>query len=141
MVFMIIGRRYQIPTTPENDVMGNVTQLIAGLLTGQCPHYMEYYEFFPNSVLIGVPDYVPEHVIDGEVRMLPAAFGLLNTSLLNVSKCRTGRITCARLVYTGGKYALHVYTGTANAPKPWNEYGWDDPAPQLVSPSFWTRAE
>ena len=133
MVFMIIGRRYQIPTTPENDVMGNVTQLIAGLLTGQCPHYMEYYEFFPNSVLIGVPDYVPEHVIDGEVRMLPAAFGLLNTSLLNVSKCRTGRVTCARLVYTGGKYALHVYTGTANAPKPWNEYGWDDPAPQLVS--------
>ena len=49
-----------------------------------------------------------------------------------MSKCRTGRVTCARLVYTGGKYALHVYTGTANAPKPWNEYGWDDPAPQLV---------
>lgn len=133
MVFMIIGRRYNIPTTPENDVMGNVTQLIAGLLTGQCAHYMEYYEFFPKSVLIGVPDYVPEHVIDGEVRMLPAAFGLLNSSLLNVSKCRTGRVTCVRLVYTGGKYALHLYTGTAKEPKPWNEYGWDDPAPQLVS--------
>ncbi len=133
MVFMIIGRRYNIPTTPENDVMGNVTQLIAGLLTGQCCHYMEYYEFFPNSVLIGVPDYVPEHVIDGEVHMLPTAFGLLNASLLNVSKCKTGRVTCARLVYTNGGYALHLYTGTAKAPRPWNEYGWDDPAPQLVS--------
>ena len=133
MVFMIIGRRYNIPTTPENDVMGNVTQLIAGLLTGQVCHYMEYYEFMPKSVLIGVPDYVPENVIDGEVHMLPTAFGLLSASLLNVSKCKTGRVTCVRLVYTGGKYVLHLYTGTAKQPQPWNEYGWDDPAPQLVS--------
>lgn len=133
MVFMIIGRRYHIPTTPENDVMGNVTQLIAGLLTGQVCHYMEYYEFMPKSVLIGVPDYVPENVIDGEVHMLPTAFGLLSASLLNVSKCKTGRVTCVRLVYTGGKYVLHLYTGTAKQPQPWNEYGWDDPAPQLVS--------
>ena len=133
MVFMIIGRRYNIPTTPENDVMGNVTQLIAGLLTGQVCHYMEYYEFMPKSVLIGVPDYMPENVIDGEVHMLPTAFGLLSASLLNVSKCKTGRVTCVRLVYTGGKYVLHLYTGTAKQPQPWNEYGWDDPAPQLVS--------
>ena len=65
--------------------------------------------------------------------MLPTAFGLLSASLLNVSKCKTGRVTCVRLVYTGGKYVLHLYTGTAKQPQPWNEYGWDDPAPQLVS--------
>ena len=133
MVFMILGRKYGVPTTPENDVMGNVTQLLAGLLTDQCPHYMEYYEFFPKSVLIGVPDYIPEHVTEGPVHMLPTAFGLLSASLLNVSKCKTGRVTCVRLVYTGGKYKLHLYTGTAREPQPWNEYGWDDPAPQLVS--------
>ena len=133
MVFMILGRKYGVPTTPENDVMGNVTQLLAGLLTDQCPHYMEYYEFFPRSVLIGVPDYIPEHVTEGPVHMLPTAFGLLSASLLNVSRCKTGRVTCVRLVYTGGKYKLHLYTGTAREPQPWNEYGWDDPAPQLVS--------
>lgn len=133
MVFMIIGRRYNIPTTPENDVMGNVTQIIAQLLTGQCPHYMEYYEFFPKSVLIGVPDYVPENVTKGDVHVMSVAFGLLNASLLNVSKCNDGKVTCVRLLYTGGKYALHMYTGTAKQPQPWNEYGWDDPAPQLVS--------
>lgn len=133
MVFMIIGRRCRIPTAPENDVMGNVTQLIAGLLTGQCPHYMEYYEFMPKSVLIGVPDYIPEAVTEGDVHMLPTAFGLLNASLLNVSKVRTGRVTCVRLLYSGGRYKLHMYTGTARQPQPWNEYGWDDPAPQLVS--------
>ena len=133
MVFMIIGRRYNIPTTPENDVMGNVTQIIAQLLTGQCAHYMEYYEFFPKSVLIGVPDYVPEAVTKGDVHVMSVAFGLLNASLLNVSKCNDGRVTCVRLLYTGGKYKLHMYTGTAKQPQPWNEYGWDDPAPQLVS--------
>lgn len=133
MVFMIIGRRYNIPTTPENDVMGNVTQIIAQLLTGQCPHYMEYYEFFPKSVLIGVPDYVPENVTKGDVHVMSVAFGLLNASLLNVSKCNDGKVTCVRLLYTSGKYALHMYTGTAKQPQPWNEYGWDDPAPQLVS--------
>jgi len=133
MVFMIIGRRYNIPTTPENDVMGNVTQIIAQLLTGQCAHYMEYYEFFPKSVLIGVPDYVPVAVTKGDVHVMSVAFGLLNASLLNVSKCNDGRVTCVRLLYTGGKYKLHMYTGTAKQPQPWNEYGWDDPAPQLVS--------
>ena len=133
MVFMIIGRRYNIPTTPENDVMGNVTQIIAQLLTGQCAHYMEYYEFFPKSVLIGVPDYVPEGVTKGDVHVMSVAFGLLNASLLNVSKCNDGRVTCVRLLYTGGQYKLHMYTGTAKQPQPWNEYGWDDPAPQLVS--------
>ncbi len=133
MVFMILTRRYGVPTIPENDVMGNATQLIAGLLTGEIPCYMEYYEFFSDSVLIGVPDYVPEHVIAGEVHMLPTAFGQLSASLLNVSKVRTGPVTCVRLIYTGGKYALHLYTGMAKTPQPWEEYGWAPPAPQLPS--------
>ena len=126
-------KKYGIPTTPENDVMGNVTQVMAKLLTGQISHYMEYYEFTKNSVLIGDPDYVPECVTDGGVQIHPAAFGLLSTSLVNVSKVKTGRVTNVRLVYTDGKYKLHMYTGEAKTPKPWNEYGWDDPAPQLCS--------
>ncbi len=32
-----------------------------------------------------------------------------------------------------GKYKLHMYTGQAQTPPAWNEYGWDDPAPQLPS--------
>ncbi len=133
MIFMVLAHRYNIPTTPENDVMGNATQLIAKMLTGQISHYMEYYEFFPKSVLIGVPDYVPEAVIDGDVHMLPTAFGLLSTSLLNVSKVKTGRVTCVRLLFTEGKYKMHIYTGEAKTPQPWNEYGWAPPAPQLPS--------
>jgi len=84
-------------------------------------------------MLIGVPDFVPKSATDGEVTVLPAAFGLLNASLLNVSKVKTGLVTCARLVYLDGTYKMHVYTAEAKNPPAWNEYGWDDPAPQLPS--------
>ena len=84
-------------------------------------------------MLIGVPDYVPKACTDGDVTVLPAAFGLLSASLLNVSKVKTGYVTCARLAYIGGRYRMHVYTAEAKPPLAWNEYGWDDPAPQLPS--------
>ena len=133
MVFMLLERYCNILTVPENDVMGAVTQLIMKYITGQIVPYLEYYEFFENSMLIGVPDFVPKSVTDGDVTVLPAAFGLLNASLLNVSKVKTGYVTCARLVYLKGKYKMHVYTAEAKEPPAWNEFGWDDPAPQLPS--------
>lgn len=133
MVFMLLEHYCDILTVPENDVMGAVTQLIMKYITGQTVPYLEYYEFFEKSMLIGVPDFVPKSATAGEVTVLPAAFGLLNASLLNVSKVKTGYVTCARLVYLKGKYKMHVYTAEAKEPPAWNEYGWDDPAPQLPS--------
>ena len=134
IVFMLLERWYGVLTTPENDVMGNVTELMLHYLADDISWYMEYYEYFKDSMLIGTPDYVPVPVIDGEVKLLPAAFGLLNTSLLNVSRVRTGYVTCARLVYRrSGRYAMHFYTAKAEEAPAWNEYGWADPAPQLCS--------
>ena len=133
MVFMLLERYCNVLTVPENDVMGAVTQLIMKYLSGQTVAYMEYYEFFENSMLIGVPDYVPKAATQGDVTVLPAAFGLLSASLLNVSKVKTGYVTCARLFYIHGKYKMHVYTADAKEPPQWNEFGWDDPAPQLPS--------
>jgi L-fucose isomerase-like protein len=133
MVFMLLERWYGVLTVPENDVMGAVTQVILNELTGQITPYLEYYEFFEKSMLIGVPDFVPQPVTDGAVKVLPAAFGLLSSSLLNVSKVKTGYVTCARLVYLKGTYKMHVYTAEAKTPQPWNEYGWEEPVPQLPS--------
>ena len=134
MVFMLLEHYCSVLTVPENDVMGAVTQLIMKYISGQeIVPYMEYYEFFENSMLIGVPDFVPAAVTDGDVTVLPAAFGLLNASLLNVSKVKPGYVTCARLAYVGGWYKMHVYTAEAKTPPAWNEFGWDDPAPQLPS--------
>jgi L-arabinose isomerase len=133
IVFMLLEHLCGVCTTPENDVMGNVTQLMVKYLTGQAAHYMEYYEYFQNSMLIGVPDYIPVPAIDGEVELLPTSFGLLDASLLNVSRVKAGYVTCARLYYLKGKYYMHMYTGEAKAPPAWEEYGWTPPAPQLPS--------
>ena len=133
MVFMLLEHYCGVLTVPENDVMGAVTQIIMKYLSGQIVPYLEYYEFFEESMLIGVPDFVPKAATNGDVTVLPAAFGLLNASLLNVSKVKTGYVTCARLFYLNGRYKMHVYTGEAKDPPAWNEYGWDDPAPQLPS--------
>jgi len=133
MVFMLLHDLYGVETVPENDILGSVAQLILKYITGTTIPYLEYYEFFENSMLAGVPDFVPSAVVDGEVKILPAAFGLLSSSLLNVSKVRTGYVTCARLIYLNGIYKMHIYTGEAKAPPSWEEFGWEPPAPQLPS--------
>lgn len=133
MVFMLLGEKLGICTAPENDAMGNVTQLMAHYLTGQIAAYMEFYEFFNDRVLMGVPDYVPAEIVEGDVLVTPAAFGDFSGGLLNISKVKVGRITLARLAYTDGRYGLHVATGEAVQPRPWEEAGWEPPAPQLPS--------
>jgi len=133
MVFMLLEQYYGVLTVPENDIMGAVTQLIASGLTGQTAPYLEYYEFFENSMLIGVPDFIPKSATEGDVRVRPTAFGLLSASLLNISKVKTGMVTCLRLIYRDGAYYMHMYLAQAKTPEPWEEYGWAPPAPQLPS--------
>ena len=133
MVFMLLEHYYGVLTVPENDIMGAVTQLIASGITGQTVPYLEYYEFFETSMLIGVPDYIPAAATDGGIRVLPTAFGLLSSSLLNVSRVKTGLVTCMRLIYIDGAYRMHMYLADAKTPEPWEECGWAPPAPQLPS--------
>ena len=133
MVFMLLEHYYGVLTVPENDIMGAVTQLIMKYITAQTVPYLEYYEFFEKSMLIGVPDFIPKAATDGDVSVLPTAFGLLSQSLLNVSKVKTGYVTCARLIFINGRYKMHVYTAEARTPDKWEEYGWTPPAPQLPS--------
>ncbi|MBR2896936.1 MAG: hypothetical protein IKC04_03520 [Oscillospiraceae bacterium] len=131
-IFMLLQEDGYL-TVPENDSMGCVTLMLMQELTGQTPFYLEFYEFFEKTVLAGVPDYVPSQVVDGEVTVMPAAFGELNEGILNISKVKPGMVTMCRLLYKGGKYVMHMVYGKGIAPRKWNEYGWADPAPQLPS--------
>ncbi|MEI6503160.1 MAG: hypothetical protein WCP21_19290, partial [Armatimonadota bacterium] len=132
-VFMLLHEEEGICTVPENDILGAVTQLMTRYLTGQIGAYLEFYEFQPDGMLMGVPDYVPSEVVDGSVTVLPNAFGDFGEGLLNVSRLKTGPVTLARLTYGGGQYSLHLATGEAKTPRPWEEAGWAPPAPQLPS--------
>ncbi len=122
-----------ICTVPENDCTGNITQVIVRQLTGQIAAYLEFYEFFRDGVLAGVPDYVPAQITDGATTILPAAFGELSQGLLNVSKVKTGTVTMCRLTTIDGKWYMHLVVGEGVTPESWEECGWDKPAPQLPS--------
>lgn len=133
LIFMLLSDEAGLCTIPENDVMGAVTQLVVKHITGQCGAYFEFYEFFEDSMLLGVPDYVPAEVVEGKVKVTRSAFGGISGGLLNISEVKTGEITLARLSNTGSRYTMHIVTGVA-AHRRWEEAGWDQPAPQL--PSF-----
>ena len=132
MIFMLLTDEMNLCTIPENDAMGAVTQLVVKQLTGQCAAYLEFYEFFEKSVLMGVPDFIPSEVVEGRVKVKPAAFGNIGNGLLNISTMKTGRLTLTRLSNTGDRYSMHICTGEGKL-KPWEEAGWDYPAPQLPS--------
>ena len=106
-------------------------QLIVRAVTGQAGAYLEFYEFMSDRILAGVPDYVPAAVVDGPVQVRLATFGELSEGVLNVSRVKAGRVTLCRLGMRGGRYRLHVMTGDAVTPAPWEEAGWAPPAPQL----------
>ena len=130
-IFMLLADEAGLCTIPENDSLGSVTQLMVKYLTGQCAFYLEFYEFFEDRVLAGVPDYVPAEVTVDGVTVMPAAFGELSEGILNVSKVKPGKVTLARLTYVDGAYYMHMVVGDAIAPRKWEEAGWTQPAPQL----------
>lgn len=130
-IFMLLADCEGVSTIPENDCLGNVTQLMIRALTGQCGAYLEFYEFFTDSVLAGVPDYIPKEVTLGETTVMPAAFGELSEGILNVSKVKTGTVTMSRLFFEDGKYKMHLVVGEGKTPPKWEEAGWTQPAPQL----------
>lgn len=129
----LLHQEMEIPTVPENDSYGAVTQLIVQALTGQLPAYLEFYEFLRQGALMGVPDYVPKAVVDGRIRVMPNAFGSFGEGLLNVSRLKSGTVTIARLAQRDGKLVLHAARAEAVQPEPWEEAGWAPPAPQLPS--------
>jgi L-fucose isomerase-like protein len=136
MVFMLLADEAGVCTIPENDALGAVTQLMVRALTGQIAAYLEFYEFFSNGVLIGVPDFVPSEVVEGPVRVCPSSFGSLAGGLLNVSTLKTGPVTLCRLARRRGEYVLHLVEGMAETPRAWEEAGWTPPAPQLPGLRF-----
>jgi len=42
-------------------------------------------------------------------------------------------VTLCRLASRGDRYRMHIATGEAGTPRPWEEAGWEPPAPQLPS--------
>ena len=131
MIFMLLTNELGISAVPENDAPGLATQLMVRFLTGQIGAYLEFYEFMSDGMLAGVPDFIPAEITDGAVTVRTVGFGGFSKSVLNISKAKTGRVTMFRLTTVRSGFAMHIVPCDAENPKPWEEAGWERPAPQL----------
>jgi len=84
-----------------------------------------------DRLLMGVPDYVPSEIVEGQTTFTLTRFGELSGGILNVSKVKTGIVTLSRLSWESDEMVMHILTGEAVEPRKWEEAGWEPPAPQL----------
>lgn len=117
----------------ECDAYGLLTNVILSKLTGQTSAFMENYEVFDDSVLVGVCGYIPKDFVDGEVQLRSANLGDTNRGISNVSKVKTGQVTFARLYREDNRFKLYIARGEAFDSPKWTELGWNEPTPDFPS--------
>jgi len=117
----------------ECDAYGMLTGIIMQSVTGKQSGFVEHYEVFDDSILVGVCGFIPRDFIEGDFTIRAANLGEFNYGISNVSKMKTGEVTYARLYETGGEYKLFLNKGEALPNPKWTEAGWCEPTPDFPS--------
>lgn len=117
----------------ECDAYGALTHVILSKLTGQTSAFMENYEVFEDSVLVGVCGFIPGDFVEGSMCIRHANLGEANTGVSNVSKVKTGLVTFARLYHENNQFKMFISRGLAQDCPKWTELGWSTPTPDFPS--------
>jgi len=117
----------------ECDAYGMLTGIIMQSVTGKQSGFVEHYEVFDDSILVGVCGFIPRDFTEGDFTIRAANLGEFNYGISNVSKMKTGEVTYARLFETGGEYKLFLNKGEALPNPKWTEAGWCEPTPDFPS--------
>jgi L-fucose isomerase-like protein len=117
----------------ECDAYGLITSVILSSLSGQCAAFMENYEVFDDSVLVGVCGFIPGDFTEGGVKIRSANLGGDFGGIGNVSKVKAGTVTFARFYQSGGAFKLFISKGEALPNPKWTELGWEEPTPDFPS--------
>ncbi len=124
----------------ECDAYGLVTSIILSTVTGQTSAFVEHYEVFNETVLVGVCGFIPRDFIEGNFEIKAANLGEYNTGISNVSKLKTGEITYGRFYNDKGTFKLFLSHGETLPNPKWTELGWEEPTPDfpaaLLKPSM-----
>ncbi len=115
----------------ECDAYGLVTSIILSTVSGNTSAFVEHYEVFGNSVLVGVCGFIPRDFIDGDFEIKSANLGEYNTGISNVSKLKTGEVTYGRFFMDHGKFKMFLQHGTTKPNPKWTELGWEEPTPDF----------
>ncbi|GEM_PF-2183182 len=124
----------EVETICECDVYGMINQLIIKELTGTKATFLEFYEFYENSILMGACGFAPLGVCNTKKMLVQGhdwgqAGGIMNVSELNTSD----KITLTKLYTVNGQMHLHCLKGSSKIPELWQEDGWDGKGPKMPS--------
>jgi L-fucose isomerase-like protein len=114
------------PYVDENDVGNLVAELALKWISDQPVTFLEHYEHYRDSILLGVDGFVPHQMVDGPV-VIKRTDLLASEGLAHGSRMMTGRMTLACLAQTGEGYRMHIVTGEAREPPTWVEMGTELP--------------
>ncbi len=115
----------------ECDAYGLVTSIILSTVTGKTAAFVEHYEVFDKSILVGVCGFIPQDFIDGDFKIKAANLGEYNTGISNVSKLKCGEVTYGRFYSSNGEYKLFLSHGKTLPNPKWTELGWEEPTPDF----------
>jgi len=115
----------------ECDAYGLVTSIILSTISGKTSAFVEHYEVFDDSVLVGVCGFIPKDFINGDFEIKSANLGEYNTGISNVSKLKTGEITYGRFYNDKGTFKLFLAHGETEPNPKWTELGWEEPTPDF----------
>jgi L-fucose isomerase-like protein len=122
-----------VMTICESDAAGLLSNVILKAVTGETATFMEHYEYFKDSALVGVCGYAPfDMTTGGKVRCMCAGWGGF-TGLYVTHPMKMGTVTVARLFSEGGKLKMLLVKAEASKPPKWCELGWADPMPDFPS--------
>jgi len=123
----------------ECDAYGLLTNVMLSALTDQASTFMENYEFFDDSVLVGICGFIPAEFVEGAVKIRACNLGQTIQGISNVSSLKNGPVTFARLYVEDGKFRMFISKGQADPHPKWTEIGWAEPTPNF--PSFLLKLE
>ncbi len=117
----------------ECDAYGMLTGIMFSRATGQTSAFVENYEVFDDSVLVGVCGFIPRDFAEGKQKIRSANLGEYNYGISNVSRMKTGKVTYGRLYQHGDTYRMFLAEGEALPNPKWTESGWAEPTPDFPS--------
>lgn len=117
----------------ECDAHGMLTGQLLSKVSGRASAFVENYEVFDDSILVGVCGFIPRDFIDGDMKIRSANLGEFNTGISNVSRMKTGVVTYGRIYESHGEYKMFLAKGEALPNPKWTEAGWCEPTPDFPS--------
>lgn len=123
----------KVDTICECDIYGMINQVIIKELTGTKAVYLEFYEFYKNSILLGACGFAPFSLCSSDCLKVQGHDWGSAGGIMNVSELKGGNITFSKIYTVNGQMHLHCYRATAKSPEKWQEDGWGGKGPKMPS--------